>query len=110
MNIQILEGTFAEVQQRLSALPLKPDTQLRVLISEADAKNAFITENLDRRDPLTGLLMLPAPGLTTLEEVRDALYKADMEDGLGENWERILQTLQGNYSAEAKIHKQKEEQ
>jgi len=34
METQILEGTFDEVKRRLSALPLKPDAQLRVIVTE----------------------------------------------------------------------------
>jgi len=34
METEILEGTFQEVQKRFVALPLEPETRLRVVISE----------------------------------------------------------------------------
>lgn len=36
METQVLEGTFAEVRQRLSALPLKPEARLRVVLTEVE--------------------------------------------------------------------------
>ena len=36
MDTQILEGTFAEVQRRLSALPLKAEARLRITVTETE--------------------------------------------------------------------------
>lgn len=96
METQILEGTFTEVQRRLSALPLQPETRLRVVVSESDVPNIPGTTNAIADNMRNGLIMLPAPGLTTLEEVQDTLYSADMADALGEDEEKMLQTLKDN--------------
>ena len=99
MESQILEGTFAEVQQRLSALLLKPETRLRVIISESDTLNAPETEALAGMRGSNGFILLPASGLTTLEEVEEALYQADMEDALDTDWEQRIPFLQGSTSS-----------
>ena len=79
METQVLEGTFAEVQQRLSELPLEPDARLRIIV----------TESFESSIPF----LLPATGPITTELVKELLYQSDMEDALGENWEEKLAQL-----------------
>jgi hypothetical protein len=40
MSTQILEGTFTEVQERLSQLPIKPESHLRIVITEQESLDA----------------------------------------------------------------------
>ena len=88
METQILEGTFTEVQRRLSALPLKPEARLRVIVTEPGKPSTpeeALFANTPRRN---GLFLVPIPGLTTVEEVNEALFRAEMEEVLGEDWEQ----------------------
>ena len=39
METQVLEGAFAEVKRRLNALPLRPEVNLRVIVTETLTKN-----------------------------------------------------------------------
>ena len=81
MSTQIIEGTFLEVQQRLKALRLKPEAHLRVVVTEPEAVNAADLAEFGKTRGRNGFIMLPFPDLTTLEEVQEALYRADLEDG-----------------------------
>ena len=73
MEIQVLEGTFAEVQQRLSALPLKPEARLRIIVTEPDtlpSPEEALFANAPRRN---GLILIPTREATipvTLELVK----------------------------------------
>lgn len=54
-----IEGTFAEVQRQLSALPLKPETRLRVVVSDAElgkTPEEALFANARRRN---GLILVP---------------------------------------------------
>ena len=64
METQILEGTFTEVQRRLSALPLHPEMHVRVVVTKAD-KPFSPEEALAAAPRRNGLILQPAPGLTT---------------------------------------------
>lgn len=86
METQILEGTFTEVQRRLSILPLRPETYLRIIVTETE-KSTTLEERFANAPRRNGLILQDAPGLTTTEEVKEALYRAELEDVLGENWE-----------------------
>ena|SRR5579862_9453479 len=94
METQVIEGTFSEVQHKLNELHLNPKTHLRVIVTEvedASTPEESLVAIAPRRN---GLILLPARGLTTTEEVKEALYRADMEDALGDNWEEKLAQLQ----------------
>lgn len=78
METQVIEGTFSEVQQRLVALHLNPETRLRVIETETEeacTPQEFFA-NAPRRN---GLITLPATDLATTEMVQEALYRADLE-------------------------------
>jgi len=59
MNTQILEGTFSEVQRRLSALPLDPEAQLRVVVTETDQDSSSQMLDLNTAPRRNGLILLP---------------------------------------------------
>ena len=78
METQVIEGTLAEVQQRLSALPLKPDTRLRVIVSEPEKLNApeeALFADAQRRN---GLILVPTK--SPERPVTVELVKELMED------------------------------
>ena len=104
METQVLEGTFAEVKIKLNTLPMKPETKMRVIITDmgkTPSREEVFFANAPRRN---GLIMSSASGLTTTEEVNEALYRADMEDGLGEDWEQIIQTSSASNNSEVPAH------
>ncbi len=65
MDTQILEGTFAEVQQRLSELPLELNARLRIIVTEEKELTEEIETNAQTFAPTptgeyrNGLLLLP---------------------------------------------------
>lgn len=59
METQVIEGTLAEVQQRLSALPVKPEERLRVVVSEPETRHTpeeALFADAGRRN---GLILVP---------------------------------------------------
>ena len=72
MVTQILEGTLSEVQERLSELPLKPDTRLRVIVTESSVTEtpipSFRPTEFRNGLPLLPRRELPAP--ITIELVK----------------------------------------
>lgn len=85
MQTQIIEGTFAEVQRQFNSLPLKPESRLRIIVTEPDASSELLDAHFENAPRRNGLILHPAPELSTTEAVEEALFRADMEDGLGEN-------------------------
>ena len=93
-----ISGNIAEVKQRLDELALPADTCFQVTITEqADentaARRRFDAEfaNAPRRN---GIIVLPytnGENPLTVERIKELLYRGDMEDGLGKNWEAILE-------------------
>ena len=82
MQTQILEGSFADIQQRLSALPLKPETQLRIIVTEPQAMTTTTAEPFIPTEFRNGVPLLPRRELTepiTLELVK-RLSEDDDED------------------------------
>ena len=78
METQILEGTFAEVQRRLSSLPLKPETKLRVVVTGAESSmspEAIFFANAKRRN---GIILVPTKD--TKRQVTVELVKSLSED------------------------------
>jgi len=80
MQTQVVEGTYADVQRRLTALHLKPETHVRVVITENTPPVSA--------DPFTpiefrnGLLLLPRrelPEPISLELVNRLLEDDDEE-------------------------------
>ncbi len=74
MDTQILEGTFAEVQRRLSALPLKAEARLRITVTQTEKPSSpeeVLFANAPRRN---GLILVPTKSserLVTLELVKE---------------------------------------
>ena len=59
MESQVLEGTFQEVQRRLSVLPLKPEAHLRIIVTETEKPSTpeeLFFANAPRRN---GLILVP---------------------------------------------------
>ena len=80
----MLEGTFAEVQQRLSALPLKQDAPLRITVTEPETPNASAAKPFTPTEFRNGLPLLPRRELSepiTIELVK-RLSEDDVEDKL----------------------------
>jgi hypothetical protein len=80
METQIVEGTYADVQQRLIALHLKPETHVRVVITEAEPSlsvNPFLPTEFRNGLPLLPRRELPEP--ITLELVKRLLEPDDEE-------------------------------
>jgi hypothetical protein len=87
MKTQILEGTFVEVQRRLSALPLQPGTPLRVIVTQPETMDTLPAESFSPKEFRNGLPLLPRrelPEPITLElvkrlaeEDRDRQYERD---------------------------------
>ena len=74
METQILAGTFQEVQKRFVALPLKPDTHLRVVISEPVVSFASEEELLANAPSRNGVILVPTKRpdiLVTVEMVKE---------------------------------------
>ena len=78
MEIQIIEGSFEEVQRKLSALPLKPETPVRVVVSEPEALNTQIAEPFTPTEFRNGLPLLPRRQLK--EPITIELVKRLSED------------------------------
>ena len=73
METQILEGTFTEVQRRLSALPLKPEARLRITVAEPEMRDMPPAAPFTPTEFRNGLPLLPhreLPEPITLELVR----------------------------------------
>ena len=84
METQILEGTFAEVQRRLSALPLKPEARLRVMVMEPETMTTLTAEPFTPMEFRNGLPLLPRrelPEPITIELVK-RLSEDEDEEGL----------------------------
>ncbi|MCX6380422.1 MAG: hypothetical protein NT023_13260 [Armatimonadetes bacterium] len=64
MTTQILEGTFTEVQRQLSALPLKSEARLRIIVTEAEAVDALPAKPFTPTEFRNGLPLLPQRELT----------------------------------------------
>jgi hypothetical protein len=73
VETQILEGTLTEVQQQMSALPLPPDTRLRVVVTDAGPSGVDELEPFVPSEYRNGVPLLPRrclPELITLELVK----------------------------------------
>lgn len=82
METRILEGTFAEVQRRLSALPLQPDTPLRLIVMEPEAQENLPAEPFTPTEFRNGLPLLPRrelPEPITLDLVKRLSEDEDEE-------------------------------
>jgi hypothetical protein len=82
MKTQILEGTFAEVQRHLSALPLEPDTPLRIIVTEPEAQENLPVEPFTPTEFRNGLPLLPRrklPEPITLDLVKRLSEDEDEE-------------------------------
>ncbi len=84
MPTQIIEGSYTDVQLRLDAMHLKPETHLRVVVTEPDRSEQPEKIEFDKSRGRNGLIVLPFPDLNTLEQVKEALDRADLEDGIFE--------------------------
>ncbi len=75
METQILEGTFEEVRQRFSALPLQPKTPLRLIVTESNAPSISEEEEILANAPRrNGVILVPTkrPDITvTVEMVKE---------------------------------------
>lgn len=74
MKTQVLEGTFQEVQQRFLSLPLKPETPLRVVVSEPTPSIVSEAELLANAPRRNGVILVPTkrPDITiTVEMVKE---------------------------------------
>jgi len=59
----VIEGTFSEVQARLSALPLLPEARLRVVVDEAEKaepEEQSLEDFLATAERKNGLIMVPS--------------------------------------------------
>ena len=82
METQILEGTFAEVQRRLSALPIQTDTPLRVIVTESQPSDSLPIAPFTPTEFRNGLPLLPRrhlPEPITLELVKRLSEEEDEE-------------------------------
>ena len=73
METQILEGTLAEVQRQLSALPFAPETHLRILVTEQEVASTPNNYPFTPTEFRNGLPLLPRRKLSepiTLELVK----------------------------------------
>ncbi len=81
METQTFEGTFMEVKRQLSALPLKPEDRLRVIVTEPETTDTppapFIPTEFRNGLPLLPHRALPEP--ITLELVK-RLSEGDEEE------------------------------
>ena len=78
METQILEGTFKEVKRRLSALPLKPDARLRVIVTEPETGNESVAAPFTPTEFRNGVPLLPRRKLN--EPIALELVKRLSED------------------------------
>ncbi len=81
METQILEGTFLDVKRRLSALPLHPQTRLRVVITETEAEASPFAPISVPTEMRNGLPLLPRRELS--EPITLELVKRLLEEGEG---------------------------
>jgi hypothetical protein len=82
MKTEIIEGTFADVQRQLSALPYAPDQPLRVVITGLAATETPEEKPFHPTEFRNGVPLLPRRELTepiTLELVKRLLDEADEE-------------------------------
>jgi len=73
METQIFEGTFAEVQEQLSALPPMPDVRLRLVVTEPESLTIPPAKPFTPTEFRNGVLLLPRRELQepiTLELVK----------------------------------------
>jgi hypothetical protein len=76
METYIIEGTFADVQRRLSELPLNPEMPLRLIITEPgspDTPEATLFASASRRN---GIILIPtkeAATSVTVEQVKQLM-------------------------------------
>jgi hypothetical protein len=59
MEAQVFEGTFADIRRQLIALPLEPDTLLRVTVTEPETSDPGEQVLLTRARKRNGLILVP---------------------------------------------------
>ena len=77
----ILEGIFAEVQSQLKALPVNPETRLRIIVSNVETETP-LTEPFRPTEFRNGVPLLPRRELSepiTLELVKRLSEEDDEE-------------------------------
>jgi len=111
-----LSGKPAEVRKQFESLSLPEDAEICLTVAEmtpemkAKQENAEMMRRMEEKyadfPRVNGRLEIALPELTTLEQVQEALYRSEMEDDLGENWEEVLKQMQDAHEANAQSCKQ----
>ncbi|GEM_PF-5124008 len=111
-----LSGKPAEVLKQFESLSLPEDAEICLTVAEmtpemkAKQENAEMMRRMEEKyadfPRVNGRLEIALPELTTLEQVQEALYRSEMEDDLGENWEEVLKQMQDAHEANAQSCKQ----
>jgi hypothetical protein len=85
MAVQVLEGTWEEVRERLEAMPMARDRHVRVVVSD-DMREE--TEDVSLSPPAAGggrmmtFGMFPQLKDITDEDIKSAEFHGDPDDGL----------------------------
>jgi hypothetical protein len=82
MVAEVIEGTMEEVQRRLSALTVAPETRLRVIVTEPEISQALPPEPFRPSEFRNGVPLLPRREISqpvSLELVNQLLQEEDEE-------------------------------
>ena len=111
-----LTGKPAEVRRQFAELTLPEDAQICLTVDEltpqkkAQLENAEMMRKYDeefaqyRGDD--GVVRIPNSEAATLEQVRELIYRSEMEDDLGENWEEVLKQMQEVHESNAQSYEE----
>jgi len=104
-----LSGTPAAVRKQFEELSLPEDAQICLTVAEmtpemkakqenAERKRRYDEEFAEYRDS-DGIIRIPSTDTLTPEQVNELMYRLEMEEVLGENWEEVAKQMQEAYEA-----------
>ncbi len=104
-----LSGKPAEVLKQFESLSLPEDAEICLTVAEmtpemkakqenAERKRRYDEEFAEYRDS-DGIIRMPSTDTLTPEQVNELMYRLEMEEVLGENWEEVAKQMQEAYEA-----------